>query len=172
MRFTFAVESAKQYLRQTKQTIDRAPSDVSILIDSHILMLEDAVLGQEPINTIRMQQCNAEWAVLLQQEHLVESFQKIEDDYLRSRSSDVEHVVSLILRFLDDKHYGEKNTSQDLQGRIVVADDLTPADTIVFQHQKIGAFVTELGGPTSHTCLLYTSPSPRDRQKSRMPSSA
>lgn len=156
-RFQTAVQAAKKYLQQTKHSLPDVPSDVAILIDSHILMLADAMLGQAPIDTIRQQQCNAEWAIQQQQKCLTASFKKIKDDYLRARSSDVEHVVALVLRFLDDKNYGEKNTRRDLQSYIIVADDLTPADTIVFQNQKIGGFVTELGGPTSHTAILARS---------------
>lgn len=153
-RFSTALQSAKEYLNQVKRSMDDAPPDVAILIDSHILMLEDAMLGQEPIDAIRAQRCNAEWAIQQRQNLLMETFMGIEDDYLRSRGNDVEHVVGLILRFLDDKDYAEKKAEQNLQGCIIVADDLTPADTIVFQNQKIGGFVTELGGPTSHTAIL------------------
>jgi phosphotransferase system enzyme I (PtsI) len=95
---------------------------------------------------------------------LVQVFEDMDDPYLRTRKDDVEHVVRRVQRilvtddptFLNDPDYSELASSR-LEGRVIVADDLTPADTILMQHQGVLAFVTEYGGPLSHTAILARS---------------
>jgi phosphotransferase system enzyme I (PtsI) len=113
---------------------------------------------------IRSHRCNAEWALKIQRDSLVRVFDDMDDPYLRTRKDDVDHVVRRIQRillaedpaYLNDPDYAELVASR-LEGRIVVADDLTPADTILMQHQGVLAFVTEYGGPLSHTAILARS---------------
>ena len=80
-------------------------------------------------------------------------FDEMEDPYLRTRKDDVIHVVQRIQHCLAEKPESRAEPVK-LKGRIIISDDLTPADTLMMQHEKVAAFVTEFGGPLSHTAIL------------------
>ena len=158
-RLQQAITSAKQQLRAIKKQIPAETSaDIAGFIDTHLLMLDDAVLIKEPEKLIRDRHYNAEWAVKVQRDALVNVFEEMDDAYLRTRRDDVDHVVNRILRVLL-KHTPLKHEipGNSLEGYIVIADDLTPADTVLMQHHGIVAFATEHGGLTSHTAILARS---------------
>ncbi len=158
-RFKVSLEAARDHLRQIQYQIPtNTPADIRAFIDTHLLMLDDPALAQVPIDIIRIRRCNAEWAVKLQRDALVNVFEQIEDPYLRGRSDDVSYVVNQILRMLMRERGDAPDLSTDgLKGAIVVADDLSPADTVMLQHQGVSGFVTEFGGTTSHTAILAKS---------------
>jgi phosphotransferase system enzyme I (PtsI) len=157
-RFKNAVDQATEQLRGIRDTIpEDAPKDVAAFIDSHILMVKDSMLRNVPIEIIQEQQCNAEWALKQQLDKLVAVFDQMEDDYLRTRINDIEHVINLIQQILKDQQFTVQMKLKPLKGSIIVADDLTPADTVVMQNQNIAGFITELGGPLSHTAILARS---------------
>ncbi len=158
VRFQAAVDGAAEQLRGIRDTIpEDAPKDVAAFIDSHLLMVKDSMLRKVPIEIIQEQQCNAEWALKQQRDKLEAVFEQMEDDYLRTRLNDIEHVINLIQQILKDQQYTMQINLQPLKGSIIVADDLTPADTVVMQNQNIAGFITELGGPLSHTAILARS---------------
>jgi phosphotransferase system enzyme I (PtsI) len=118
-------------------------------------MLQDSTLTSAPVALIRERQCNAEWALKTQRDRLVKVFDEMDDPYLRTRRVDVVHVINRIMWVLVKGADSETETKDvRLDGRVVVTDDLTPADTVLMQHQGIVAFVTEFGGPLSHTAIL------------------
>ncbi len=157
-RFQSAVDGAADQLRGIRDTIpEDAPKDVATFIDSHLLMVKDSMLRKVPIEIIQEQQCNAEWALKQQRDKLEAVFEQMEDDYLRTRLNDIEHVINLIQQILKDQQFTVQMNLQPLKGSIIVADDLTPADTVVMQNQNIAGFITELGGPLSHTAILARS---------------
>lgn len=157
-RFQDAVDQATEQLRSIRDTIpEDAPKDVAAFIDSHMLMVKDSMLRKVPIEIIQEQHCNAEWALKQQLDKLVAVFDQMEDDYLRTRINDIEHVINLIQQILKDQQFTVQMKLQPLKGSIIVADDLTPADTVVMQNQNIAGFITELGGPLSHTAILARS---------------
>ena len=158
-RFEKAVTHARQQLRAIRKHIpSTTDADIAAFIDTHILMLEDSALIHEPINLIRELGCNAEWAMKLQRDALVSVFEEMDDDYLRTRKDDVDYVVNRIHRILlNQSPLRHEIPDNRLSGYIVLADDLTPADTVLMQHNGITAFVTEYGGPTSHTAILARS---------------
>ncbi|MCB1868000.1 MAG: phosphoenolpyruvate--protein phosphotransferase [Gammaproteobacteria bacterium] len=152
-RYRQAVASARRSLSTVEKKIPRSTwSEIASFIDTHLLMLADAALSEVPIDFIREQNCAAEWALQLQRDALVKVFDAMDDPYLRSRKDDVDHVITHIQKFLLQKKKGED--SADLQGRIIIAQDLAPADTILLKHQGVAGFVTEGGGPMSHTAIL------------------
>ena len=156
-RFEHAVAEAKAQLKAVRARIpDNVPADITSFIDTHLLMLEDSSLTVAPATLIRERQCNAEWALKTQRDRLIRVFDAMNDPYLRTRRDDVDHVVDRILRVLVSAEDEAASAQGDgrLKGRVIVADDLTPADTILMQHQGITAFVTEHGGPLSHTAIL------------------
>jgi phosphotransferase system enzyme I (PtsI) len=158
-RFMSALESAREQLRSIRQHIPaNAPTDVSSFIDTHLLMLNDSSLTQVPVDMIRTRLCNAEWALQLQRDALINVFNEMNDPYLRTRQDDIDHVVNRIHRNLSDENVADHEIPDGrLKGHIIVAEDLTPADTVLMQHQEIAGFVTEHGGATSHTTILARS---------------
>jgi len=153
-RFKAALAQAHEQLHEIKNKIAAdTPPDILAFIDTHLLMLEDPTFDDGTIANIKKYSRNAEWALQLQSKRLVKIFNEMEDPYLRTRKDDVLHVVRRIQRCLADtpEHVPD---DRELKGRIIIADDLTPADTLMLQHHKIAGFVTEFGGPLSHTAIL------------------
>jgi phosphotransferase system enzyme I (PtsI) len=158
-RLNNATELAKQQLLSIRDHIPtNAPTDVSSFIDTHLLMLSDSSLTTVPIDMIRTRRCNAEWALQLQRDALINVFNEMDDPYLRTRQDDIDHVVNRIHRLLADENVLDHEIPDGrLKGHIIIAEDLTPADTVLMQHQGIAGFVTEHGGATSHTTILARS---------------
>ncbi len=157
-RYQQAVEVARRQLSAIRDQIPEATrKDIVEFIDTHLLMLQDSSLVHVPVQSIREQQCNAEWALKLQQEALAAVFDEMDDPYLRTRKDDVNHVIHRILRILVSGAEDHGNVGFDLTGTIVFASDLTPSDTVLLHHQGVAAFVTEFGGPLSHTAILARS---------------
>ncbi len=158
-RFSDAVANAKLQLRAIREHIPTsATAGITDFIDAHLLMLNDNALIMEPERMIKETLCNAEWALKLQRDALVNVFEEMNDSYLRTRKDDIDHVVNRIQRILL-KHAPLRHEEPEtrLNGYIVLADDLSPADTVLMQHHGITGFATEYGGPTSHTAILARS---------------
>jgi phosphotransferase system enzyme I (PtsI) len=158
-RFRRAIKSARDELKAVKTKIppDTA-TDISAFIDTHLLMMEDSALTKAPVKYIQNKHCNAEWALKIQRDALVSVFEAMDDPYLRTRKDDIDHVVNRIQRILLKRNKPSRGRNeQSFSGRIVFADDLTPADTVLMQHQGVEAFLTEFGGPNSHTAILARS---------------
>ena len=159
LRFNDAIALSRQQLRAIRDHIPVSTSvDISAFLDTHLLMLEDVTLAEEPKRIIKERLCNAEWALKLQRDALVNVFNEMADSYLSTRRDDVDHVVNRILRvLLNQKPLLHEVPNNNIKNRIIIADDLTPSDTVLMQHYGIAAFATEYGGPTSHTAILARS---------------
>ncbi|AOV17956.1 phosphoenolpyruvate--protein phosphotransferase [Acidihalobacter aeolianus] len=154
-RFRRALQRAKTELKGLRARIPtHAPADVGSFIDTHLLMLEDNLLARVPIQHIRERHCNAEWALKLQYDELIATFDAMEDPYLRTRRDDVAHVIGRVQRLLTGS---ETNVLPAGRGEIVVADDLSPADIASLHQARVAGVVTEFGGPLSHTAILLRS---------------
>ena len=158
-RFLSAVATARQQLQSIRQDIPKdTRADIAAFIDTHLLMLDDATLVDTPVEHIRKYACNAEWALKLQRDAVVAVFEQMDDAYLRTRRDDVDHVINRIQRLLLDNGQVEARAGADTpENAIVLTDDLTPAETVLLQHQGVIAFATEYGGPLSHTAILARS---------------
>ncbi|MCY3852882.1 MAG: phosphoenolpyruvate--protein phosphotransferase [Gammaproteobacteria bacterium] len=158
-RLNEALEESRKQLREVRDMVpEKMRQEVTGFLDAHLLMLDDAMLVDMPAETIRAQSCNAEWALEDTLEQLVAVFDSMEDAYLRTRKNDVQHVIRKVQENLSETEEGEAEVQErDLTGRIVVADDLTPADTVLIQHQNVAAFVTQFGSSMSHTAILARS---------------
>jgi len=154
-RYLQALARARDKLNSVRLKIPGdSASDIDAFIDAHLLMLDDSAVSQAPIQLIRYQRYSAEWALQLRRDELVRIFDEMDDPYLRTRKDDVEHVVGQVqLALAGDP----TEQTENLNNRIVVARDLTPADTILMKHQGVAAFITEFGGPLSHTAILARS---------------
>lgn len=159
-RYTAARETARQQLSAIRDDIPTdTPKEIASFIDAHLLMLDDRAFSSAVTGLIQAQRVNAEWALQQQCEQLVAVFNAMDDAYLRSRQDDVEHVVARIQRLLSQEESGLSPTGIPASeaAPVVVADDITPADVILLQKQGIGGFITEFGGPLSHTAILARS---------------
>lgn len=158
-RFSAAVAAAREYVTNLRERLPEAlVNQADAFLEVHLLMLTDASIADAPITLICEQRFNAEWALKTQRDQLVAAFDEIDDPYLRARRDDVDHAVNRIQSALaqrPDAPAGDDSTRH--AGRIVCADDLTPADTVLMQHHGVLAFVTEYGGPNSHTAILARS---------------
>jgi phosphotransferase system enzyme I (PtsI) len=155
-RFEAAVKTARGQLLKIRDQIPvDAPIEAASFIDAHTLILEDKMIAEAPIEIIRNQRLNAEWALKVQSDQLAEIFEQMEDPYLRNKKVDVKQVVDRVMRQLLAHGIDEDEILDP--GEIVVATDLTPADTVVLKQKEINAFVTTLGGPISHTAILARS---------------
>ncbi|AOJ14921.1 phosphoenolpyruvate--protein phosphotransferase [Burkholderia vietnamiensis] len=161
-RFRAAREGVHRELEALRADLtDDTPTEVGAFIDVHAMILSDAMLVQETIDLVRTRRYNVEWALTEQLDQLTRHFDDIEDEYLRERKADIEQVVERVLKALA----GAPSASQALdraaaQGQnemIVVAHDIAPADMMQFKSQSFQAFVTDLGGRTSHTAIVARS---------------
>lgn len=157
-RLDQALNAARQHLESVREQIpDTTPLHIAEFIDAHLLMLTDAALVDATRALIRERRINAGWALQIQRDSLVDVFDAMDDDYLRTRRDDVDHVVRQVQVFLSGEPAADSLSATDLQGRVIVAEDLAPADTILLRHRGISAFVIEHGGPMSHTAILARS---------------
>ncbi len=158
-RLNEALEEARKQLREVRDMVpENMRQEVTGFLDAHLLMLDDSMLVDTPTEIIRNQHYNAEWALQDTMEQLVAVFESMKDAYLRTRKNDVQHVIRKVQENLTLTDSGGGGVQKrDLTGRIVVADDLTPADTVLIQHQNVAAFVTQFGSSMSHTAILARS---------------
>ena len=158
-RFLEAVETTRRELSDIRDHIPPdAPVEAASFLDTHLLILNDTMVSDAPIKDIRDNQWNAEFALKTQSDRLIAVFEGMEDPYLRNKKIDVAQVVERVLRNLlnPDGHEAEL-IPDELDGRVVVANDLAPADAVTLKNKGIVAFVTNLGGPISHTAILSRS---------------
>src|SRR5574337_742738 len=158
-RFDEALATVRAELAELKVTAaaGQAHSEVGAFVDLQIMLLEDPMLVDSARERISEHRCNAEWALVQQMELLVEQFEEIEDAYLRERKADVVQVVERLIKVLLGQPGHLPARRKDGLGTIIVAHDLAPADTIGFRDHNISGFVTDVGGPTSHTAIVARS---------------
>jgi phosphotransferase system enzyme I (PtsI) len=161
-RFERAIGLVKQDLEQLKAQLPKnAPAELSAFINTHLAMLSDKSLSEAPKAIIRNELCNAEWALKQQMDDIVAQFDAIEDAYLRERKQDVVQVVERVIKVLlgrDQLAASEKKLqARQERAMILVAHDVSPADAIQFKHHQFAAFITDVGGVTSHTAILARS---------------
>ena len=160
-RFDSAVGTAGAELDALRAdaSVPGAPAELSAFVDVHAMILADPALTDGVRELIRERRCNAEWAMVQQMQLVVDQFDEFEDAYLRERQQDIVQVVERVLRVLQGKQrkLARRKAVMVDELLIVVANDLSPADTIQFKSLKIGGFVTDLGGATSHTAIVARS---------------
>ncbi len=154
-RFEDAIQTTRAELETLRSHIPpNAPAELSVFLDMHLMFLGDSMIAEEPKRLIRETQCNAEWALAQQMDALVARFEEIDDAYLRSRQEDVVQVVQRVLKVLTG-HPSHLPLDIDFDvERILVAHELSPADMVLFKNVHFAAFITDLGGSTSHTAIL------------------
>jgi phosphoenolpyruvate-protein phosphotransferase (PTS system enzyme I) len=155
-RYEQAIKTTRRQLEQLRADIPQnAPSELGAFISLHLMLVGDVSLSREPVDIIEEKSVNAEWALKLQTDKLAEQFDAIEDNYLRARKQDMLQVVERIFKNLIGLSTEVVAEAEEFEeDTILVAHDLSPADTVFFKDSRIAAFVTDAGGPTSHTAIL------------------
>lgn len=154
--FKAAVERSRQQLQAVQESLSQhTRTEHFYIIDTQLLILDDQMLLDGTIELIREQQVNASAALKQVMQRFSQVFDRIEDEYLRERGSDIELVGERILRNIRGK---EQQPISSLEKKsVLVAHDLSPADTLQMDKNKVVGFVTDLGGRTSHTAILARS---------------
>ncbi|GLW60424.1 phosphoenolpyruvate-protein phosphotransferase [Hydrogenophilus thermoluteolus] len=157
-RLKEAVDAVRTELRLLRAAADQsaAQQELDAFIDLQILMLDDPMLIDAALERIAANGINAEWALAQQLEELLAAFDVIDDAYLRERRQDVIQTVERLMKELRGLARPMRARHEDWP-TIIVAHDLSPADTIGFRGQRIGGFLTDVGSPTSHTAIVARS---------------
>jgi phosphotransferase system enzyme I (PtsI) len=154
-RFKNAVQKAQEYLHNIIQEVPDEYQDHVYILDSHVMLLKDRMIYDGTIEQIKETNVNAEWALKIAVDKVKTIFKQMGDPYFRERVSDIAHVSRLILQNLLGT--GHSNISDIDKRVIIVAHDLSPAETTQIQLEKVKAFMTNLGGQTSHTGIIARS---------------
>ncbi len=155
-RFHQAVKLAKEQLQAIKQTVSNQDhlQEHLYILDTHLLILDDDMLIKGTEKAIRDQLC-AVSALSYILEKLRNLFNEIEDEYLRERRSDVDAVGERLIRILTGA--SERSVTMVEHQSVIVAHDLSPAETMQLDRSQILGFLTNKGGRTSHTAILARS---------------
>jgi phosphoenolpyruvate-protein phosphotransferase (PTS system enzyme I) len=152
-RYLRAVEAAKEQMENLKSRLEeKVGSEHSIILDAHLLILEDRTLNAEILATIRNSRANAEWAVAQATDRLIHAYQSLEDEYFRERHSDIEQVAErILLNLTGDRPLGWEHLPNDL---IIASRDFSPSNFAAMELQKVRGLALESGGRTSHTAII------------------
>ena len=153
-RFKTAVKIAKDELLKI---VEKSPEELqnAHILETHMALLKDKMLYGRTIETIKKESVNAEWALKKVVSNLIEVFQTMTDPYLKERSADVVQVADSIMHNL----VGTKkvNIAAIDKRVILVAQDLTPAETSQINLERVMGFITDHGGKASHTGIVARS---------------
>jgi phosphotransferase system enzyme I (PtsI) len=153
-RFKAAVKKAKDELRKI---VEQSPKELqhAHILETHIALLKDKMLYGRTIEIVKHESVNAEWALKKVVSNLIEVFQTMTDPYLKERSADVVQVADSIMQNL----VGAKkvNIAAIDKRVILVANDLTPAETSQINLERVMGFITDRGGKASHTGIIARS---------------
>ncbi|MCW5575798.1 MAG: phosphoenolpyruvate--protein phosphotransferase [Burkholderiales bacterium] len=157
-RFDAAVGTVRDELEQLRGSVPAgAPAEFCAFIDLHLMILADSMLSEAPRAIIASRLCNAEWALKMQADELLQQFDAIEDGYLRERRTDVIQVVQRVMKALSGQRGYMPPAGDSERNLVLVAHDLSPADVVLFKQHRFASFVTDLGSVTSHTAIVARS---------------
>ncbi len=151
-RFKKAVIAAKDDLRQIISGMPEDLQQQTNILETHLLLFDDKMLYGRSIDLIQEDKVNAEWALKTIVGQIKSMFQSMEDPYLKERVADIVHVSDRIMHHLTG---AEGIKISDIDKRVIlVARDLSPADTSQIQLERVKGFLTDVGGKTSHTGII------------------
>jgi phosphotransferase system enzyme I (PtsI) len=154
-RFRSAVKRARDELREILQNIPKDFRQHAYILETHMALLKDKMLYGKTIDTIKQNHVNAEWALKEVASDIQSAFKNIPDPYLKERSNDIAQVSDRIMRCLTG---AETVNFAEINKRVIlVAHDLSPADTSQIKVDRIMGFITDRGGKASHTAIIARS---------------
>ncbi|MBO4996603.1 MAG: phosphoenolpyruvate--protein phosphotransferase [Lachnospira sp.] len=145
------VKSQKQLQDLYEKAVKEVGEASAAIFEVHQMMMEDEDYIEAIHNMIRSESINAEFAVATTGDNFSEMFAAMDDDYMKARSADVKDISNRIVRNLLGKEADDNNQSEPV---IIVADDLSPSETVQMDKDKILAFATVHGSTNSHTAIL------------------
>ena len=150
-RFKAAVKKARDELRSI---IENSPEELqhAHILETHMALLKDKLLYGKTVETIENEKVNAEWALKTVVSNLKSIFQSMTDSYIKERASDIVHVSDRIMQNLVGAK--TKNIAEIDKRVILVARDLSPAETSQINLERIMGFITDRGGKASHTGII------------------
>ncbi|MEJ2023502.1 MAG: phosphoenolpyruvate--protein phosphotransferase [Deltaproteobacteria bacterium] len=151
-RFEAALRLTEEQLQKLKKKMPDHVREHSFILDSHLMILKDSMLHESTIRKIEEEQINAEWALKKSFHEISKIFAQIDDEYIKNRIQDVESVSERILRNLSGE--SQEDLAEIRERVIIVAHDLSPADTTELNISKVKGFITDVGGQTSHTAIM------------------
>jgi phosphotransferase system enzyme I (PtsI) len=155
-RFHEALRKTQEELLDLKQKVSRSMGDeYASIFEAHAMIVSDPSFADKVVQKIEFEQVNAEWALSQVQEELVARFESFDNEYLRDRVADIKDVGERVLKnLLGIAHHDLSEIKNDV---IILADELTPSDTVHFNRRPIVGFATESGGRTSHASIIAKS---------------
>ena len=151
-RFNDAIEKTRSEFTVTYNKInDVLGENYAHIADVHILILDDPTLKKDVYKLIA-DGVNAEYALFKVLDKIIRSFENINDSFFKERKVDIQDVGKKILANLFGKK--GKNLARLDEESIIIANNLTPADTVSVRGKKIAGFATDIGGKTSHTAII------------------
>ncbi len=154
-RFNQAIKQLKSELLGLKKELKKNKmGEYGSFIDVQLAIINDPKISKNPLELIKKSKQNAEWALKVQMEEIINKFNSIENSYIRERKNDIYQVCETLIKYLIG--HESKQLSSD-KNRIIVAHDISPADALKFKNSNNIAFVTDIGGTTSHTAILAKS---------------
>ncbi len=154
-RFKKALDLTKDQILALKKRMSDSIKEHSFIMDAHLMIVDDKMISDATIEIILEEKINAEWALKKSVQKIRKVFDQIDYEYIRDRINDVENVVERILRNLAGKE--QESLSKINERVIIVAHDLTPADTSELNTLMVKGFITDVGGKTSHTAIMAQS---------------
>src|SRR5216683_1816431 len=155
-RFAEAVATSAKQLRKLKSRATALPGsaadEIGYVLDAHLAMLANSRLIRGVHQRVARQRINAERAIQLEIEEIAKTFAAMKDAYLAARIDDIRVVGSRLIRNLLKKPYVAYSGLSG--GAIILAEEVTPADTALMDPRRIGGFATEFGGPEGHTAIM------------------
>ncbi|MCU0665592.1 MAG: phosphoenolpyruvate--protein phosphotransferase [Candidatus Omnitrophica bacterium] len=150
------IKTRREIIDLQKHIASQMGQDEAQIFDAHLLVLEDRMLIEEVISRLKKERLNVPYIFSEVLKKYIDVFSKIEDEYLKERTADVNDVGRRILRNLLGKteHKGLVSLKEKV---VVVAHDLSPSDTAAMHKQNVCAFATDIGGKTSHTAIMAKS---------------
>lgn len=156
-RLRDAVDQSVLQLESVRQKLTRSSHDFDAILEAHETMLRDPIVAEDATEYIRTQQLNAEWAISKVIGRLRGAFDRAADPHFRERRSDIDFVRDRIIRNLTGQLADLSELEPMAEGTVLVTHDLSPVDAAHLSRHRLTAFVTEVGGKTSHTAIIARS---------------
>ena len=152
LRVTGAVEAAKEQLgRLYDKAVQEVGEASAAIFDVHQMLLEDEDYLESIQSMIRTELINAEYAAAATGDNFAQMFAAMDDDYMKARAADIRDISERLVRNLSGGADADLNS---MEPSVIVADDLSPSETVQMDKEKILAFVTVHGSTNSHTAIL------------------
>ena len=153
-----AIESTISNLKKIKDKINPSvKNNIGLLFDTHIMLVNDTGFIGNIKNRIKNNLNSPDWAIYSEYLSIKESFDDIDDTYIKQRIDDVSHVVNMILKSFKIKKTTKSNKKKNLEDLIIVTDDLSPADVVIASDSNSLGIISTFGGRSSHSSILTRS---------------